>query len=57
VVELTSGTVTFLFTDNEDSTRLREEHPDAMRDVLAHHDELVREPIESHGALLATVDG
>ena len=31
VAELPSGTVTFLFTDLEGSTRLWEEHPDAMQ--------------------------
>ena len=41
--ELPSGTVTFLFTDIEGSTRLWEEHPDAMRDALARHDELLRD--------------
>jgi class 3 adenylate cyclase len=29
--ELPTGTVTFLFTDLEGSTRLWEEHPEAMR--------------------------
>jgi class 3 adenylate cyclase len=38
VAELPLGTVTFLFTDIEGSTRLWEEHPDAMRDALAAHD-------------------
>ena len=33
--ELPSGTVTFVFTDLEDSTRLWEEHPEAMRTALA----------------------
>ena len=45
---LPSGTVTFLFTDLEGSTRLWEEHPDAMHDALARHDELLRSAIESH---------
>ena len=48
MADLPSGTVTFLFTDLEGSTRLWEEHPDAMHDALARHDELVREAIESH---------
>ena len=39
MTELPSGTVTFLFTDIEGSTRLWEEHPDAMRECLARHDE------------------
>ena len=32
---LPSGTVTFLFTDIEGSTKLWEEHPEAMRSALA----------------------
>jgi predicted ATPase/class 3 adenylate cyclase len=43
-----SGTVTFLFTDIEGSTRLWEEHPDAMRVALARHDDLVREAVGAH---------
>ncbi len=39
MAELPSGTVTFLFTDIEGSTRLWEDHPDAMRDALARHDD------------------
>ena len=49
MAELPSGTVTFLFTDIEGSTRLWEEQPEAMRARLAHHDELVRDAIEAHG--------
>jgi class 3 adenylate cyclase len=44
-----SGTVTFLFTDIQGSTRLWEEHPEAMRPALARHDALLREAIERHG--------
>ncbi len=47
--ELPTGTVTFLFTDVEGSTKLWEEHPDAMRAVLAQHDTLLRSCIESYG--------
>ena len=36
--ELPTGTVTFLFTDLEGSTRLWEEQPEAMKGALARHD-------------------
>jgi predicted ATPase/class 3 adenylate cyclase len=44
-----SGTVTFLFTDIEGSTRLWEEHPEAMSEALRRHDDLMRAAIESAG--------
>ena len=46
--ELPTGTVTFLFTDLETSTRLWEELPDAMGVALARHDDILRSAIESH---------
>jgi len=46
---LPSGTVTFLFTDLESSTRLWEEQPEAMQAALARHDELLTQAVESHG--------
>ena len=45
MAELPSGTVSFLFTDLEGSTRLWEEHPEAMREALARHDEILREAV------------
>jgi class 3 adenylate cyclase len=42
---LPSGTVTFLFTDIEGSTRLWEVWPDAMRPALARHDEILRDAV------------
>jgi predicted ATPase/class 3 adenylate cyclase len=45
---LPTGTVTFLFTDIEDSTRLWEEQPDTMRRVVADHQQLLRETVEAH---------
>ena len=48
MAELPSGTVTFLFTDLEGSTRLWEEHPAAMQSTLARHDAILREAVESH---------
>jgi predicted ATPase/DNA-binding SARP family transcriptional activator len=43
------GTLTFLFTDIAGSTRLWEEHPEAMQGALARHDRLLREAIERYG--------
>ena len=52
---LPTGTVTFLFTDLEGSTRLWEEHPDDMRVALARHDEILRKTVEAHdGAIVKT---
>ena len=47
---LPSGTVTFLFTDIEGSTRLWQDQPEAMAIAHTRHDEILREAIESnHG--------
>jgi predicted ATPase/class 3 adenylate cyclase len=48
MVEAPSGTVTFLFTDIEGSSRLWEAFPDAMTEALDTHDGLLREVIEAH---------
>lgn len=45
---LPTGTITFLFTDIEGSTRRWEEHPTAMQVDLARHDILMHKAIESH---------
>jgi len=42
------GTVTFLLTDVEGSTRVWEEHPDAMREALVQHDAIVESLTEQH---------
>ena len=47
--ELPTGTVTFLFTDIEGSTKLWEKYPDGMKSALARHDEILRAAIEAHG--------
>ena len=57
MAELSSETLTFLFTDLEGSTRLWEEHPDAMRTALAHHDGLVRDAVEGHGGQVVKSTG
>ena len=55
--ELPTGTVTFLFTDLEGSTRLWEEHPDAMRDALARHDEILRGAVEKRDGYVVKTTG
>jgi len=51
-----TGTVTFLFTDIEGSTKLWESHPDAMRASLARHDALMRQAIgASNGYVFKTI--
>jgi class 3 adenylate cyclase len=57
VAELPSGTVTFLFTDLEGSTRLWEEHRDAMQSALARHDAVLRTAVESHGGHVVKTTG
>ena len=49
---LPSGTVTFLFTDIEGSTRLWDNFPDDMRRALAIHDDLVTGSVEHHGGVV-----
>ena len=44
-----TGTVTFLFTDIEGSTRLWQSQPEQMRHSLARHDVLLRDVVESNG--------
>jgi predicted ATPase/class 3 adenylate cyclase len=50
--ELPTGTVTFLFTDLEVSTRLWDLEPDAMRLALARHDEILRDAVGAHGGVI-----
>ncbi|MES2461561.1 MAG: tetratricopeptide repeat protein [Armatimonadota bacterium] len=49
---LPAGTVTFLFTDIEGSTRLWEEYPEEMTGALARHDALLREAAETRGGFI-----
>jgi predicted ATPase/class 3 adenylate cyclase len=48
VAEPPSGTVTFMFTDIEGSTRLWEERPEEMREIVAQHDACFRAVIEAN---------
>ena len=55
--ELPGGTVTFLFTDVEDSTRSWEEAPADMAAALQVHDGIVRDAIERHDGYVFTTVG
>src|SRR5436305_11628633 len=55
--ELPSGTVTFLFTDIEGSTRLLNELGKGYADVLAEHRRLLREVFERHGGVEVDTQG
>ncbi len=49
MVDPPKGTVSFLFTDIEGSTKRWESDPDGMQSALAVHDRLLRTAIEAHG--------
>ena len=48
MMNLPGGTVTFLFTDIEGSTRLWEREPQAMQAAVARHDALLAAAVEEH---------
>src|SRR5215210_1124021 len=49
---LPTGTVTFLFTDIEGSTKLWEKSPTGMQVALTRHDAILWEAIEGHGGFV-----
>ncbi len=52
---LPSGTVTFLFTDIEGSTKLWEKHPEEMKPALAKHDSVLKNVVEfNNGHIIKT---
>src|SRR5687767_8478516 len=48
MTNLPTGTVTFLFTDIEDSTKLAQQNPDGLPALLARHRDILNEAIETH---------
>ena len=56
-VSLPQGTVTFLFTDIEGSTRLLQELGDGYADVLAEHRRTLREEFARHGGVEVGSEG
>jgi predicted ATPase/class 3 adenylate cyclase len=57
MAELPSGTVTFLFTDLEGSTRLWEQFPEEMRSALARHDAILRSSVAERGGAIVKSTG
>ncbi len=54
---LPTGTLTFLFTDIEGSTRLVQGLGDRWPGVIAHHDALLRSVIEAHDGVVVRTEG
>ena len=52
-----TGTVTFLFTDIEGSTRLWDSYPQEMAQAVEIHDQLVRQSMEAHGGHVFSTAG
>lgn len=52
-----TGTLTFLFTDVEGSTRLWEQHPAEMQAALERHDEILRSAIERNDGYVFSTAG
>ncbi len=57
MAELPTGTVTFLYTDIEGSTRLWEQQPQAMKAAVARHDALLTALIEGRGGHVIRTKG
>jgi predicted ATPase/class 3 adenylate cyclase len=56
MTEAAGETLTFLYTDIEGSTRLWQQHREAMPGVIARHDTLLRNIVESHrGSVFRTL--
>jgi predicted ATPase/class 3 adenylate cyclase len=54
---LPSGTVTFLFTDIEGSTKLAQQYPDEMPALLARHNQILHQVIEAHNGYVFQIVG
>ena len=57
MASLPSGTVTFLFTDIEGSTRLMQEHPHDMPALLARHHEILHQSIQAENGYVFQIVG
>jgi predicted ATPase/class 3 adenylate cyclase len=57
MTDLPTGTVTFLFTDVEGSTKLWERYPEAVSEALASHYEILRAIIETNSGSVVKTTG
>src|SRR5215813_10140065 len=55
--DLPTGTVTFLFTDIEGSTKLAQEHREELPTLLARHKDILKQAIEIHNGFIFQVVG
>ena len=55
--DLPTGTVTFLFTDLEGSTRLWERQPEATHRALIRHDAIIEQEVATHGGAVVRPRG
>src|SRR5512140_1445584 len=55
--DLPTGTVTFLFTDIEGSTKLAQEHRETWEALRARHNAILRAAIESNGGFVFQIIG
>ena len=54
---LPSGTVTFLFTDIEGSTKLAQEHPDKWEEMRVRHHEILQSVMDAHNGYVFQIIG
>ena len=54
---LPTGTVTFLFTDIEGSTRLAQQYPETMPRLMARHNEILTRSIQAHEGYVYQIAG
>ena len=57
MTNLPSGTVTFLFTDIEGSTKLAREHPNTWETLRARHHTILRSAIQLHDGYIFQIIG
>ncbi|HET9589864.1 MAG TPA: adenylate/guanylate cyclase domain-containing protein, partial [Anaerolineales bacterium] len=56
-IQFPTGTVTFLFTDIEGSTKLAQQYPDEMPELLARHNAILHQSIEAHHGVVFRIVG